>query len=410
MSENSAMAPGLTRRMWVIIACTAAIMTIAMGLRSGFGLFVKPISAEFNFGREVFSLAVAIQNLLWGAAAPFFGALADRHGAAKVGVAGAFLYVCGLLVLGATGGSFEIVLGNVLIGAALAAVGQGTLIGAVGRLVPAPKRSLALGILMAGGSVGQFTMVPYTQVLIGAAGWSSAFVFLAATAALMLPLLWMVRDVPNAPSTQGAQTLREALGEAFAHRGFWLLTAGFFVCGFHVVFVATHLPAYLSDQGLPADLAAWTLALVGLFNIIGSYSAGVLGGRYVKKNMLSLIYLARAAVFLLFILLPKNEVTVLLFGAALGLLWLSTVPLTSGLVATLFGPAYMSTLFGFVFFSHQVGSFLGAWMGGRIYDVAGSYDLMWWISVALGIGSALLHWPIREQPVPRLAAAAAPAR
>jgi predicted MFS family arabinose efflux permease len=396
--------------MWVIIACTAAIMTIAMGLRAGFGLFVKPISAEFNFGREVFSFAVAVQNLLWGAASPFFGALADKYGAARIGVLGAAFYIAGLLVLGSTDGTFEIMLGNVLIGAALAAAGQGTLIGAVGRLVPAEKRSLALGILMAGGSVGQFTMVPYTQVLIGGMGWSSAFLVLAATAALMLPLLWMVRDVPNAPTTKGAQTLREALGEAFVHRGFWLLTAGFFVCGFHVVFVATHLPAYLSDQGLPAHLAAWTLALVGLFNIIGSYSAGVLGGRYVKKNMLALIYVARSAVFLLFILLPKTEITVLLFGAALGLLWLSTVPLTSGLVATLFGPAYMSMLFGFVFFSHQVGSFLGAWLGGRIYDALGSYDLMWWISVALGIGSALLHWPIREQPVPRIAAATAAAR
>jgi predicted MFS family arabinose efflux permease len=410
MSSTPPAAPLITRSMWVIIACTATIMTIAMGLRSGFGLFVKPISAEFNFGREVFSFAVAVQNLLWGAASPFFGALADKYGAARVGVLGAAFYVAGLLVLGSTDGTFEIMLGNVLIGAALAAAGQGTLIGAVGRLVPAEKRSLALGILMAGGSVGQFTMVPYTQILIGSMGWSSAFFALAATAALMLPLLWMVRDVPNAPTTKGAQTLREALGEAFVHRGFWLLTAGFFVCGFHVVFVATHLPAYLSDQGLPAHLAAWTLALVGLFNIIGSYSAGVLGGRYVKKNMLALIYLARSAVFLLFILLPKTEVTVLLFGAALGLLWLSTVPLTSGLVATLFGPAYMSMLFGFVFFSHQVGSFLGAWLGGRIYDALGSYDLMWWISVALGIGSALLHWPIREQPVPRIAAATAAAR
>ncbi|MBM3522962.1 MAG: MFS transporter [Alphaproteobacteria bacterium] len=393
--------------MWTVIACTAIIMTIAMGLRSGFGLFVKPISVEFNVGRELFSFAVAVQNLLWGAASPFFGGLADRYGAAKIGVIGAALYVAGLIVLGSTGGSYDIVLGNVLIGAALAAGGQGTLIGAVGRMVPAEKRSMALGILMAGGSVGQFVMVPYTQVLIDALGWSRAFFALAATSALMLPMLWIVRDVPTAPQTTGAQTLGEALREAFAHRGFWLLTAGFFVCGFHVVFVATHLPAYLSDQGLPANLAAWTLALTGLFNIIGSYSAGVLGGRYVKKNLLSLLYLARSAVFLLFILAPKTEVTVLLFGAALGLLWLSTVPLTSGLVATLFGPAYMSMLFGFVFFSHQVGSFLGAWLGGKVYDLVGNYDAMWWISVALGIASALLHWPIREQPVPRLAPAAA---
>lgn len=397
--------PIITSRMWMVIACTATIMTIAMGLRAGFGLFVKPISAEFGVGRELFSFAVAVQNLIWGAASPFFGALADRHGAARVGVVGALLYVAGLIVLGHTTGSYDVVLGNLLIGGALAAGGQGTLIGAVGRMVPAEKRSIALGILMAGGSVGQFTMVPYTQLLIDGMGWSRAFFVLSATAALVLPLLWIVRDVPNAAQTQGAQTLRDALSEAFGHRGFWLLTGGFFVCGFHVVFVATHLPAYLSDQGLPAHLAAWTLALTGLFNIIGSYSAGVLGGKFVKKNLLSLLYLSRSLVFLIFILVPKNEITVLLFGASLGLLWLSTVPLTSGLVATLFGPAYMSMLFGIVFFSHQVGSFLGAWLGGKVYDMVGNYDAMWWISVALGIGAALIHWPIREQPVPRLAVA-----
>jgi len=251
--------------------------------------------------------------------------------------------------------------------------------------------------------------VPYTQALIGGLGWPGAFVAMGATAMAMLPLLWLLRDVPVAaqPASAAAQTLREALAEAFRHRGFWLLTAGFFVCGFHVVFVATHLPAFLGDQGLPADLAAWTLALTGLFNIIGSYAAGVLGGRYVKKNLLALLYLARAAVFLAFILAPKNEFTVLAFGASLGLLWLSTVPLTSGLVATLFGPAYMSMLYGFVFFSHQVGSFLGSWLGGRIYDMVGNYDAMWWLSVALGVALALLHWPIREQPVRRLAPAGA---
>ena len=400
-------APLITTRMWVIIACTASIMTVAMGLRSGLGLFVKPISIDLRVGRELFTFAVGVQNLLWGLASPFFGALADRYGAARIGLLGAALYVAGLYALSMTSGPVEIVLGNVLIGAALAAGGQGTLIGAVGRMVPPEKRSIALGILMAGGSFGQFTMVPYTQALIGGLGWSNAFIALAATALLMLPLLWFVRDVPVAPQTGGAQTLREALHEAFKHRGFWLLTAGFFVCGFHVVFVATHLPAYLSDQGLPANLAAWTLALVGLFNIIGSYSAGILGGMFFKKNVLALIYLARAAVFLIFIVAPKTEFTVLAFGAALGLLWLSTVPLTSGLVATMFGPTYMSMLYGVVFFSHQVGSFLGAWLGGKLYDMFGNYDVMWWISVALGLGSALLHWPIREQPVARLAAPAA---
>jgi len=399
--------------MWVLIAATAAVMTIAMGLRAGFGLFVKPISLDFAIGRELFTFAVGLQNLLWGALSPLVGAVADRYGAARVGIVGALFYVAGLAVLSQTSGAFEIVLGNGLIGAALAATGQGTLIGAVGRLVPAEKRSLALGILMAGGSVGQFTMVPYTQGLIAGLGWSGAFVTLAITALLMLPLLWTLRAVPQqAAATPGTapQSLGDALREAFRHRGFRLLIAGFFVCGFHVVFVATHLPAYLSDQGLPAQLAAWTLALTGLFNIIGSYAAGVLGGRFVKKNVLTLLYLARAVVFLLFILLPKTEITVLLFGASLGLLWLSTVPLTSGLIATLFGPAYMSMLYGIVFVSHQLGSFLGSWLGGRLYDMVGNYDAMWWLSVALGVGAALLHWPIREQPVARLADATAGAR
>lgn len=404
------MPPALTSRMWAVVAAAATVMTIAMGLRAGFGLFVKPVSGDLGIGRELFTFAVGLQNLLWGALAPFFGAIADRHGAARVGLLGTALYVGGLLLLAQTSGPTEIVLGNVLIGAALAAGGQGTLIGAVGRMVPPERRSVVLGILMAGGSLGQFTMVPYTQVLIAGFAWPGAFVALAATALLMAPLLWALRDIPGATAPaagSGGQTLREALAEAFRHRGFWLLVGGFFVCGFHVVFVATHLPAYLGDQGLPAELAAFTLALTGLFNIVGSYAAGVLGGRYVKKNLLALLYLARAAVFLAFILAPKTEASVLIFGAALGLLWLSTVPLTSGLVATIFGPAYMSMLFGIVFFSHQVGSFLGSWLGGRIYDAVGNYDAMWWISVALGVGSALLHLPIRERPVARLVARAA---
>lgn len=400
----------LTRRMWIVIACAAALMTLALGLRSGFGLFLKPISLDLGAGREVFAFAVAVQNLIWGAAAPFFGALADRWGTARVAIAGAALYVAGLATMAFTHGAFEIVLGNLLVGLALAAGGQATLLGAIGRMVPPERRSFALGLVTAGGSFGQFALVPFTHVLIDGLGWSNAFLALAVTALLMLPLIRGVRDVPQAAAMAGGQTFRQALGEAFATRGFWLLTLGFFVCGFHVVFVATHLPAYLADQGLPAWLGAWTLALVGIFNIVGSLTAGFLGGRHLKKNVLALIYAARALVFLVFILAPKTEATVLLFGAALGLLWLSTVPLTSGLVATLFGPAYMSMLFGVVFFSHQLGSFLGAWLGGRVYDALGSYDPMWWISVALGVVAALLHWPIVERPVARLAPAGEPAR
>lgn len=397
----------MSAQVWRVIWCAAALITITMGLRAGFGLFLTPISTELQMGREVFAFAVAVQNLIWGAASPFMGGLADKYGVVRVSLLGTLLYILGLLLMSATSGPFEVIAGNLLVGLALGAAGLSTVLGAVGRMVAPERRSLALGLVTAGGSFGQFSVVPFTQVLIDGFGWSGAFVGLAIAAGLMLPLIWGVRDTPRAAATSGGQTLVQALAEAFRHRGFWLLTLGFFVCGFHVVFVATHLPAYLADGGLPTWLGAWTLAVVGFFNIIGSYSAGLLGSRYRKKNLLALLYLTRAAVFLLFILLPLSPLTVLLFGAALGLLWLSTVPLTSGLVATVFGPAYMSMLYGVVFFSHQVGSFFGAWLGGKLYDMFGSYDAMWWISVALGLAAAALHWPIVERPVARLAPAAA---
>jgi predicted MFS family arabinose efflux permease len=391
--------------MWIVIVCGAALITVTMGLRAGFGLFLAPISADLGMGREVFSLAVAVQNLVWGAASPFFGGLADKYGAVRVSVVGTALYIAGLVLMAFTSGPFEVIAGNLLIGLALGAAGLSTVIGSVSRMVPADRRSMVLGILTAGGSIGQFALVPVTQIFIDGFGWSAAFIGLAIIAASMFPLIWGVREAPKAAAVSRGQTVREALAEAFTHRGFWLLTVGFFVCGFHVVFVAVHLPAYLGDKGMPGWLGATTLMLVGLFNIIGSYGAGVLGGRFQKKNILTILYLLRSLVFLLFILLPLSNFTVLAFGALLGLLWLSTVPLTSGLIGTVFGPAYMSMLYGVVFFSHQIGSFFGAWLGGKLYDMFGSYDAMWWISVALGLGAAALHCPIAERPVPRLAPA-----
>ena len=395
----------LTRSMWIVICCGAALITVTMGLRAGFGLFLAPISVDLGMGREVFAFAVAVQNLIWGAASPFFGGLADKYGAVRVSIAGVALYIAGLVLMAFTAGPFEVIAGNLLVGLAMGAAGISTVIGSVSRMVPAEKRSLVLGILTAGGSIGQFALVPVTQIFIDQLGWSAAFIGLAIIACTMFPMIWGVREAPKASATSRGQTVRQALGEAFTHRGFWLLTVGFFVCGFHVVFVATHLPAYLGDKGMPAWLGATTLMLVGLFNIIGSYSAGVLGGRFQKKNVLTILYLLRSLVFLLFILLPLSNFTVLAFGALLGLLWLSTVPLTSGLIGTVFGPAYMSMLYGVVFFSHQIGSFFGAWLGGKLYDMFGSYDAMWWISVALGLGAAALHWPIAEKPVARLAPA-----
>jgi MFS family permease len=400
----------LTRKMWIVIVCGAALITVTMGLRAGFGLFLAPISADLGMGREIFGLAVAVQNLVWGAASPFFGGLADKYGAVRVSILGTVLYIAGLVWMAFTSGPFEVIAGNLLVGLALGAAGLSTVIGSVSRMVPAEKRSIVLGILTAGGSIGQFALVPVTQIFIDGLGWSGAFIVLAVIAGTMFPLIWGVREAPKAAATSRGQTIGAALKEALTHRGFWLLTVGFFVCGFHVVFVATHLPAYLGDKGMPSWLGATTLMLVGLFNIIGSYSAGVLGGRFQKKNVLTILYLLRSLVFLLFILLPLSNFTVLAFGALLGLLWLSTVPLTSGLIGTVFGPAYMSMLYGVVFFSHQIGSFFGAWLGGKLYDMFGSYDAMWWISVALGLGAAALHWPIAERPVMRLAPAAGAAQ
>jgi len=398
--------PALTRSMWIVICCGAALITVTMGLSAGFGLFLTPISVDLSMGREVFAFAVAVQNLVWGAAAPFFGGLADKYGAVRVSVVGTALYIVGLVLMAFTSGPFEVIAGNVLVGLALGAAGLSTVVGSVSRMVPAERRSMVLGLLTAGGSIGQFVLVPVTQVFIDGLGWSGAFIGLAAIAVTMFPMIWGVREAPKADVIARGQTLGEALTAALTHRSFWLLTVGFFVCGFQVVFVRIHLPAYLGDKGMPSWLGATSLMLVGLFNIIGCYGAGLLGGRFRKKNVLTILYLLRSLVFLLFILLPISDFTVLVFGAVLGLLWLSTVPLTSGLIGTVFGPAYMSMLFGVVFFSHQIGSFFGAWLGGKLYDMLGSYDAMWWITVALGLAAAALHWPIAERPVARLASAA----
>jgi predicted MFS family arabinose efflux permease len=394
------------RKFWIALTCGALILTLAMGLRASLGLFLKPISIDLHVSRELFGFAIALQNILWGALSPVAGAVADKFGAGKVILAGAASYAAGLLVMAFSGSGTELVIGNLLIGLALSGSSFSVVLGAIARAVPPKKRSVALGIITAGGSFGQFAVVPYAHVLLDTFDWSIALIGLAATAMLVAPLAFGVAQVEGG-SIAPKQTLNQALGEAARHRGFWLLTAGFFVCGFQIVFVGTHLPAFLTDRGMPTWLGAWTLALVGFFNIIGSYGCGVLGSHFAKKNVLALLYALRSLVFLLFMILPLSEWSVLAFGATLGLLWLGTVPLTSGLVAYIFGPAYMSMLYGIVFFSHQLGSFLGAWMGGYVYDVFGSYDVMWWLAVALGLVAAALHFPIAERPVARLAAGAA---
>ena len=394
----------MSPQMWVIILCGATAMTLSLGIRASFGLFLGPISVDLAMSREAFAIAIAGQNLLWGITAPIAGGIADKFGPIRVCVVGGLVYTAGLLLASSGISIGAVQTGLVMVGMALGISGFAVVLGAVGRAAPPEHRSLALGIASAGGSFGQFAIVPISQAFLSSFGWSTALVLLAAISFAIVPLSWGLGERKIVPGMQ--QTIGDAVREASRHSGFWLLTAGFFVCGFQVTFVATHLPAFIADKGLPAWLGAASLSLIGLFNIAGTLLAGWLGGRYRKKYVLAVLYLLRSLTFVLFLVAPLSEFSVLAFGAALGFLWLGTVPLTSGLVAQIFGPAYMSMLYGVVFFSHQVGSFLGAWLGGRVFDATGSYDPIWWASVALGIFAALMHAPIADKPLARAPAPA----
>ncbi len=400
----------MKRTGWVIFSA-AAIVTIAMGVRQAFGLFLPDMSTDLSIGRSSFGLSLALQNLLFGLAQPFVGALADRHGAGRVVAGGTLLYAAGLIAASLAGSAIGLHLSfGLMVGMALSATTFVVVLGAVGRVVTPERRSMAFGIVTAGGSLGQFLVVPAGQLLIGELGWRMALVALAGLIAVMLALAVGVSGKPQAAGAQaggGGQTLRQALGEAAGHRGFWLLNAGFFVCGFHVAFIATHFPAYLTDKGLGLAIGANALALVGLFNIFGSYLFGVWGGRWSKKGLLAALYAARGVVMIAFLVAPLTPVSALLFAAAMGFLWLGTVPLTSGLVGQIFGMRYLSTLYGIVFLGHQLGSFCGAWVAGLMFDWTGSYDSIWVASVALGFIAALVHLPISERPVARLREAAA---
>lgn len=400
----------MKRTGWVIFSA-AAIVTIAMGVRQAFGLFLPDMSTDLSIGRSSFGLSLALQNLLFGLAQPFVGALADRHGAGRVVAGGTLLYAAGLIAASLAGSAIGLHLSfGLMVGMALSATTFVVVLGAVGRVVTPERRSMAFGIVTAGGSLGQFLVVPAGQLLIGELGWRMALVALAGLIAVMLALAVGVAGKPQAagPQAGGAgQTLRQALGEAAGHRGFWLLNAGFFVCGFHVAFIATHFPAYLTDKGLGLAIGANALALVGLFNIFGSYLFGVWGGRWSKKGLLAALYAARGVVMIAFLVTPLTPASALLFAAAMGFLWLGTVPLTSGLVGQIFGMRYLSTLYGIVFLGHQVGSFCGAWIAGLMFDWTGSYDSIWVASVALGFIAALLHLPIPDRPVARVQEAAA---
>jgi len=388
-----------------ILICGAAIVTVSMGIRHGFGLWLQPITQDQNWSRETFAFAIAIQNLVWGFSGIFAGMLADRFGAFRVIVGGSALYALGLfgMAYASTALLFSLTAG-VLIGLAQAGTTYAVVYGVIGRNVPANKRSWAMGIAAAAGSFGQFLMVPTEGFLISSLGWQQALVVLALAALLMMPLAWWLRE-PHFRDGAGHfrdQSIVQALQEAFRYRSFQLLMAGYFVCGFQVVFIGVHMPSYLKDQGLSPHVASYSLALIGLFNVFGTYASGVLGQRMQKKNILAFIYLARSVVITVFLLAPLTPGSVYVFSAVMGLLWLSTVPPTNAAVAQIFGVAHLSMLSGFVFFSHQIGSFMGVWLGGVLYDRTGSYDVVWYIAIALGILAALVNLPVKEAAIARV--------
>ena len=391
-----------------VLACGAAIVTVSMGIRHGFGLWLQPITQAQGWTRETFAFAIAIQNIAWGTAGIFAGMVADRFGAFRVIIAGALFYAAGLFGMAhaATPLTFALSTG-VLIGIAQAGTTYAVVYGVIGRNVSAERRSWAMGITAAAGSFGQFLMVPTEGFLISQFGWQQALVLLGGAALLMVPLAWGLREPAFADGgvVHRDQSIAQALREAFKYPSFRLLMAGYFVCGFQVVFIGVHMPSYLKDKGLSPQVASYALALIGLFNVFGTYAAGVLGQKLAKRKILAFIYLTRAVAITVFLLAPLTPVSVYIFASVMGLLWLSTVPPTNAIVAQIFGVAHLSMLGGFVFFSHQIGSFMGVWLGGVLYDRTGSYDIVWYIAIALGVFAALINLPVKETAIARPARA-----
>lgn len=387
-----------------VLICGAAIVTLSMGIRHGFGLWLQPITQYMGWPRETFASAMAIQNLAWGLFGVLGGMMADRFGAMRVLMGGAVLYALGLagMALSPTPGLFALTTG-VLIGAAQAGTTYAVIYGIIGRQLPASRRSWAMGVAAAAGSFGQFLMVPVEGQLIERLGWDQALLVLSLMVLLIIPLAWLLREPGFSASAppQRDQSLRQAVAEALHHPSFLLLTAGYFVCGFQVVFIGVHMPSYLRDHGMSPQVASTSLALIGLFNVVGTYVAGTLGQRLAKRNILVFIYLARSVLISLFLWLPLTPGSVYVFSACMGMLWLSTVPPTNAIVAQIFGVQFLSMLSGFVFFSHQIGSFLGVWLGGYLYDRSGNYDIVWYLSIALGLFAALVNVPVREQAIAR---------
>ncbi|QGZ40356.1 nitrate/nitrite transporter NarK [Pseudoduganella flava] len=388
------------------VLCGGIIVGLALGMRHVQGLFMLPMTGARGWSREAFALAIALQNLVWGIAQPFTGMIADRWGVRRVLVAGCLLYALGLYLMAhAVTGTQLALSAGLLIGIALSGTTFGTVYGAISRIVPPARRSWALGLAGAVGGVGQFAMVPATQGLIGSVGWMAALVVFALVLALALPLAWPLDDRTAQPVVRAQQAMGQAIREALAHKGFWLLNLGFLACGFQLAFIAGHFPAYLVDRGFGAETGVVALAIVALANVGGTYLCGQLGSQYRRKHLLAYLYLIRSATMLAFVLLPVSTATVYAFAFVMGLTWLGTVPLTNGLVSQVFGVQYIGTLFGFVFVGHQLGGFLGMWLGGALFDATHSYDAMWLLSVLVGLVAAALHWPIDDRAVVRLQAA-----
>lgn len=395
---------GSWRTPLLVITAGCLISLIGFGVRSGFGLFLEPMTVSMDWNREIYGLAMALQNLFWGLSLPFAGALADRFGPVWVIISGAVMYA--LAVYGMSIADTPMLLhltGGILAGVGIAFSAFTIAMASMARVVEPEKRSMVLGLGTAAGSLGQFLFSPITQGFIGAFGWITALVLLASILMVMVPLSFVLPNDPDQSVGETVdQTMGEALREAGGHLGYILLTAGFFVCGFHLAFITVHFPAYIQDLGMDPVIGAWAIGVIGLMNIVGSVLSGIAGQRFSKKMALSLIYFLRSVAILALLVLPKTSLVILTFAGAIGLLWLSTVPLTTGIVAQVFGVRYMSMLFGIVFLSHQLGSFLGVWLGGRIYDQTGSYDGIWYAGIILGLAAALVHLPINERPLPRL--------
>ncbi len=387
-----------------VVLCGAMVVTLSMGIRHGFGLWLQPITQAQGWTRETFAFALAVQNLAWGVFGVFAGMLADRFGAFRVLAGGAVLYALGLVGMALSPNAFLFALtAGVLIGAAQAATTYAVVYGIIGRQIDPSKRSWAMGVAAAAGSFGQFLMVPVEGFLISGLGWQQALLVLAALVLLIGPFAWGLRE-PGFQSGQPApreQTIVQALREAFRYPSFQLLMAGYFVCGFQVVFIGVHMPSYLKDEGLSPQVASYALALIGLFNVFGTYAVGVLGQKFARRKILAAIYFGRSVAIVAFLWAPLTPASVYLFSAVIGLLWLSTVPPTNATLAQIFGVAHLSMLSGFVFFSHQIGSFMGVWLGGLLYDRTGSYDIVWWLAIALGVFAALVNLPVREAPIRR---------